>query len=115
MADFGISESLDPAQTFFHQDKTGDIKLPVKWLAIESLADGIYSEKSDVVCIIHPLPTTLVPMLFFLQWAFGVTCWEIFSCGKRPYRNIDPKHLVRKLMNGYRMEKPMNSACHDSV
>ena len=71
MADFGISESLDPAQTFFHQDKTGDIKLPVKWLAIESLADGIYSEKSDVVCIIHPLPTTLVPMYFF----FTVGLW----------------------------------------
>ena len=31
-------------------NKSGDsVKLPVKWMALESLHDGIFSEKSDVV------------------------------------------------------------------
>lgn len=41
------------------------MKLPVKWMAIESMADKIFSVKTDV-------------------WAFGITMWEVlrFVCSQ---------------------------------
>ena len=34
---------------YFRQDKTVGVKLPIKWMAIKSIDDGIFSEKNDVV------------------------------------------------------------------
>ena len=49
VADFGLSETIDPSKDYFRQD-IGSVRLPVKWLAPESLSDGIFSVKTDVVC-----------------------------------------------------------------
>ena len=62
-------------------------KLPVKWMAIESLIDLVFSSQSDV-------------------WAFGVVLWEIFSLGRMPYPGMSLNQLIEGLKNGYRMDKP---------
>ena len=49
VADFGLSESMDTSKEYFRQSQDETIKLPVKWLALESINDGIFSEKTDVV------------------------------------------------------------------
>ena len=51
VADFGLSESIG-TKNYFRQDKDSTIKLPLKWLAPESMEDHVFSKKSDVVCII---------------------------------------------------------------
>ena len=53
IADFGLTEDIY-TKCYFNQftdknESSKNIKLPVKWMAIESLCDGIFSEKSDVV------------------------------------------------------------------
>ena len=57
-------------------------------MAIESLTDWVFSSQSDV-------------------WSFGVVLWEIFSLGKVPYPGLQfDDSFIRRLQNGYRMEKP---------
>ena len=49
ITDFGLSEDVY-AKNYFRQGSSGEVvKLPVKWMAPESLTDGHFSEKSDVV------------------------------------------------------------------
>ncbi len=49
VADFGLSESIDISKDYFRQGEEEGVKLPIKWLALESISDGIFSEKTDVV------------------------------------------------------------------
>ena len=51
ITDFGLSEDVF-LQNYFRQGAGGEVvKLPVKWMAPESLSDGHFSEKSDVVSV----------------------------------------------------------------
>ena len=47
VADFGLTEDIYQ-QSYFRQDSSS-IQLPIKWMALESLHDKLFSEKSDVV------------------------------------------------------------------
>ena len=48
VSDFGLSCDIYE-KNYFRQDQEDDIKLPIKWMAIESIIDGIFSTKTDVV------------------------------------------------------------------
>ena len=48
IADFGLSEDIY-SKTYFRQQDTAAVKLPMKWMALESLQEGIFSKKTDVV------------------------------------------------------------------
>ena len=47
VADFGLSENTY-VKNYFRQG-SGSVKLPIKWMALDSLTDGVFSEKTDVV------------------------------------------------------------------
>ena len=55
MGDFGLAEDVY-ASGYFRQNDRANVKLPYKWMALESLNDAIFTEKTDVVSIIMIYP-----------------------------------------------------------
>ena len=49
VADFGLSENMDTSKEYFRQNEDSISKLPLRWLALESITDRKFSEKTDVV------------------------------------------------------------------
>ena len=46
-----------------------------------------------------------------MQWAYGITCWEIISGGQVPYAGISPTDILTLLQNGDRLEAPQDNIC----
>ncbi|XP_034040440.1 proto-oncogene tyrosine-protein kinase receptor Ret [Thalassophryne amazonica] len=86
ISDFGLSRDVYEEDSYVKRSKG---RIPVKWMAIESLFDHIYTTQSDV-------------------WSFGVLLWEIVTLGGNPYPGIAPERLFNLLKTGYRMERPEN-------
>ena len=84
ICDFGLAKDIYRRDEY---RKKSDGPLPVKWMAVESLRDRIFSSQSDC-------------------WSFGIVLWEMFALGRNPYPGIDAAELYHKLLSGYRMEKP---------
>lgn len=84
VADFGFAR--DVANNRIYERKS-DGRLPIRWMAPESLFDNIFTTKSDV-------------------WSFGVLLWEIVTLGSTPYPGMGAAEVMRKVKGGYRLEKP---------
>ncbi|KAK5908316.1 hypothetical protein CgunFtcFv8_016388 [Champsocephalus gunnari] len=84
VADFGLSKKIYSGD-YYRQGRIA--KMPVKWIAVESLADRVFTIKSDV-------------------WAFGVTMWEISTRGMTPYPGIQNHEIYDYLLEGQRLKQP---------
>uniref|UniRef100_A0A8B9KVJ0 Tyrosine-protein kinase receptor TYRO3 n=1 Tax=Astyanax mexicanus TaxID=7994 RepID=A0A8B9KVJ0_ASTMX len=91
VADFGLSKKIYSGD-YYRQGSVS--KLPVKWIALESLADNVYTTQSDV-------------------WAFGVTMWEIMARGQTPYPGVENSEIYEYLIKGERLKQPPD--CPDDI
>ncbi|XP_026135305.1 vascular endothelial growth factor receptor 3-like isoform X4 [Carassius auratus] len=89
ICDFGLARDIykDPDYV-----RKGNARLPLKWMAPESIFDKVYTSQSDV-------------------WSFGVLLWEIFSLGASPYPGIQiDEDFCNRLKDGTRMRAPDNAS-----
>ncbi|CAH8593237.1 unnamed protein product [Schistosoma turkestanicum] len=84
LADFGMSLILTDKNDF--QAEQGR-KMPIKWMAPESLHQRRFSSASDV-------------------WMFAVCIWEILSKGVKPFANLTNAEAVEQIARGVRLERP---------
>ncbi|XP_054433096.1 vascular endothelial growth factor receptor 1 [Pteronotus mesoamericanus] len=85
ICDFGLARDIYKNPDYVRK---GDTRLPLKWMAPESIFDKIYSTKSDV-------------------WSYGVLLWEIFSLGGSPYPGVQmDEDFCSRLKEGMRMRAP---------
>ncbi|KAK2556683.1 Angiopoietin-1 receptor [Acropora cervicornis] len=76
VSDFGLSRDIYTDNVY--EKKTAG-KLPAKWMAMESLEQGIYTSRSDV-------------------WSFGVLLWEIETGGCAPYAGMVVSELYAVML-----------------
>ncbi|CAD5111907.1 DgyrCDS1169 [Dimorphilus gyrociliatus] len=88
ISDFGYSRDIIHSRQY---ESKSQAKLPLRWMAPESLYDGLYSVKSDV-------------------WSFGVLLWEIITLGATPYPGMSGSTVMIKVKEGYRLPKPLHCA-----
>ncbi|XP_070553089.1 insulin receptor-like [Ptychodera flava] len=89
IGDFGLARDIYQTAVYQRPPSKKNCRVPVRWMAPESLTNSVYTSSSDI-------------------WAFGVFLWETATLGGMPYDNIDIDELVRRLQNGYRLKKPQH-------
>jgi len=93
ISDFGLSRSLRDLGSEMYEQKTKGA-LPIRWMAPESLYFSVFTPKSDV-------------------WGFGILMWEIVTLGSTPYPGMGAREVMRKVRDGYRLERPAH--CHPDL
>ena len=75
VADFGFSENLY-TRAYVRIVVDGGVRLPVKWMVPESILDGVFSEKTDVVCCYFLCRYILVHLSYLLHYKI---CLQLYT------------------------------------
>ncbi len=97
LCDFGLCCESGSARIYVAQTSR---MLPIRWLAIESITENIFSEKSDVYV------SQMLGECFPSSWSFGVLLYEIYSLGLEPYEGISVLNVKENLQKGERLGRP---------
>ncbi|XP_029351815.1 protein tyrosine kinase 2 beta, b isoform X2 [Echeneis naucrates] len=85
LGDFGLSRYIEDEEYY----KASVTRLPIKWMAPESINFRRFTTASDV-------------------WMFAVCMWEILSRGEQPFFWLENRDVINQLEQGIRLPKPDN-------
>ncbi|XP_030628021.1 protein tyrosine kinase 2 beta, b [Chanos chanos] len=83
LGDFGLSRYIEDEEYY----KASVTRLPIKWMAPESINFRRFTSASDV-------------------WMFAVCMWEILSRGQQPFFWLENRDVINQLEQGIRLPKP---------
>uniref|UniRef100_A0A3P8V459 Focal adhesion kinase 1 n=1 Tax=Cynoglossus semilaevis TaxID=244447 RepID=A0A3P8V459_CYNSE len=83
LGDFGLSRYMEDSSYY----KASKGKLPIKWMAPESINFRRFTTASDV-------------------WMFGVCMWEILMYGVKPFQGVKNNDVIGRIENGERLAMP---------
>ncbi|XP_077443519.1 protein tyrosine kinase 2 beta, b isoform X2 [Stigmatopora argus] len=83
LGDFGLSRYIEDEEYY----KASVTRLPIKWMAPESINFRRFTSASDV-------------------WMFAVCVWEIMSRGRQPFFWLENRDVINQLEQGIRLPKP---------
>ncbi|XP_064882221.1 protein-tyrosine kinase 2-beta isoform X2 [Oncorhynchus nerka] len=83
LGDFGLSRYIEEEEYY----KASVSRLPIKWMAPESINFRRFTTASDV-------------------WMFAVCMWEILSRGQQPFFWLENRDVIIQLEQGIRLPKP---------
>uniref|UniRef100_F6QTW3 Tyrosine-protein kinase n=1 Tax=Ciona intestinalis TaxID=7719 RepID=F6QTW3_CIOIN len=85
ISDFGMSRIFLESDNYYKASQPGT--WPLRWYAPEALLYYKFTSKGEI-------------------WSFGVTLWEVFSYGSRPYSGLKGREILAMLEGGKRLECP---------
>ncbi|XP_072757133.1 protein sevenless-like isoform X2 [Anoplolepis gracilipes] len=85
LGNFGLTRDIYKNQYY----RTRGGLFPVRWMASESLVDGIFTSQSDV-------------------WAFAVLMWEIMSLGEQPYSTRNDFQVIEYVLSEGKLPQSLN-------
>ncbi|KAI1307027.1 Tyrosine-protein kinase transforming protein RYK [Halotydeus destructor] len=83
IADFGLASNLESDGTA----SLKNIKVAIRWLAIECFTDKKYTAAADI-------------------WSFGIIMWEVFSRGRMPYPEVGDDDIIEHIQDGNQNRQP---------
>lgn len=73
IGDFGMARDI--YETDYYKKESKGL-LPVRWMAPESLADGVFTSDSDV-------------------WSYGIVLWEMATLAEQPYQGLSNEEVLQ--------------------
>ncbi|XP_076273200.1 insulin-like growth factor 1 receptor [Rhynchophorus ferrugineus] len=85
IGDFGMTRDI--YENDYYKKGTRGL-LPVRWMAPESLADGVFTSDSDI-------------------WSYGIVLWEISTLAEQPYQGLVNEQVLQFIISQGKLERPV--------
>nr|ANZ55076.1 insulin receptor 2 [Pyrrhocoris apterus]QIS94311.1 insulin receptor 2 [Pyrrhocoris apterus] len=84
IGDFGMTR--DVYETDYYRKGNKGL-LPIRWMAPESLNDGVFTSKSDA-------------------WSYGIVLWEMATLASQPYQGMSNEQVLNFIVSGNKLDLP---------